>query len=149
MNNFAINTDGSNQDGNKYTELLSYWNLYHVDEAVRTKWIFYTYIDNLSFLGGLLDISLLIPSFLMIGYTFRLNEINVFFYQQIMEKWNDDQKDKGKLEKLNVNPNTKYSQFILDNYFWISFKVGIWIVISKSGVLKIISKVKEKWGGEA
>ena len=80
MNNFAINTEGFNQDGKKYTELLSYWNLYHVDEAVRTKWIFYTYIDNLSFLGGLLDISLMIPSFLMIGYTFRLNEINVFFY---------------------------------------------------------------------
>ena len=88
MNNFANNTDAT-LGGVNYPELLAYWNLYHVDEAVRTKWIFYTYIDNLSFLGGLLDISLLVPSFLMIGYTFRLNEINVFFYQQIMEKWND------------------------------------------------------------
>ena len=112
---------------------------------MRTKWIFYTYIDNLSFLGGLLDISLLVPSFQMIGYTFRLNEINVFFYQQIMEKWNDVQKDKNLIKKLDVNPNTKYTQYILENYFWISFKVGIYIAADKSGLLNLINKIKDKF----
>lgn len=143
MNNFANNTDET-QGGVNHPELLAYWNLYHVDEAVRTKWIFYTYIDNLSFLGGLLDISLLVPSFLMIGYTFRLNEINVFFYQQIMGKWNDGQKrqDKDQIKKLDVNPNTKYSQYILDHYFLISFKVGMYIAADKIGLLKLINKIK-------
>lgn len=66
--------------------MIMYWNFYQTNERIVTSWKFYTYIDNLSFLGGLFDVSFLIPSFLMIAYTFRINEINVFFYQQIMEK---------------------------------------------------------------
>lgn len=80
INNAATNTIDVN--GNKvYSEILVYWNLYLTDEKIQTTWKFYTYIDNLSFLGGLLDIAFLIPSFLMLAYTFRINEINVFFYQ--------------------------------------------------------------------
>ena len=81
MNNKANNTNPSRQGSKPYTEILSYWNLYITDEKISTTWKFYTYIDNLSFLGGLLDITLLIPSFLMLAYTFRINEISVFFYQ--------------------------------------------------------------------
>ena len=80
MNNKANNTDPS-KGGSPHSEMISYWNVYHYDELIQSKWIFYTYIDNLSFLGGLLDIFLLVPSFVMICYTFRYNEINVFFYQ--------------------------------------------------------------------
>ena len=79
MNNYANNTDPS-LGGKPNTEILAYWNLYVTDEKILTTWKFFTYVDNLSFLGGLLDITLLIPSFLMIAYTFRINEINVFFY---------------------------------------------------------------------
>ena len=81
MNNKANNTDPSREGSKPYTEILSYWNLYITDEKISTTWKFYTYIDNLSFLGGLLDITLLIPSLLMLAYTFRINEISVFFYQ--------------------------------------------------------------------
>ena len=65
----------------EYTEMVSYWNIYHMDELVTTDWVFHTPLDNLSFLGGLLDIGFLIPSIIMLVYTFRLNEINVFFFQ--------------------------------------------------------------------
>ena len=81
LNNWASNTR-KDVDGNKqYPELLTYWNFYHTDELETTNWIFFTYVENLAFYGGLLDIFLLVPSFLMFGYTFRLNEINVFKYQ--------------------------------------------------------------------
>ena len=79
-NNFANNTDPS-RGGKPYPDLLMYWNIYRTTERLQTTWKFYTYVDNLSFLGGLLDIFLFVPSFLMIVYTFRINEINVFFYQ--------------------------------------------------------------------
>jgi hypothetical protein len=79
MNNSANNTKVS-LGGSPYPELIQYYNLFHVDELVSINWIFYTYTDNLSFLGGLFDIALFIPYIIMIGYTFRLNEINVFFY---------------------------------------------------------------------
>ena len=73
MNNKANNTNSELGEGGKeYPMMLAYWNLYHVDELIQTNWIFYTYIDNLSFLGGLLDIALLVPSFLMIAYTYSL-----------------------------------------------------------------------------
>lgn len=80
MHNNANNTNPE-KGGQPYPEVVMYWNLYQTDEKILTSWKFFTYIDNLSFLGGLLDISLLIPSFVMIAYTFRINEINVFFYQ--------------------------------------------------------------------
>ena len=80
MNNYANNTNPA-LGGKPYPELLMYWNIYRTNEVYQTTWKFYTYIDNLSFLGGLLDIGLLVPSFIMILYTFRINEINVFFYQ--------------------------------------------------------------------
>ena len=76
MNNDAYNT----KDIKKYTEIISYWNFYHIDEYITTNWIFFTPLDNLSFLGGLLDIGLLIPTVLMFAYTFRLNEIKVFYH---------------------------------------------------------------------
>jgi hypothetical protein len=80
MNNFANNTDESNEGAKAHTELIQYWNFYHVDELVTTDWLFYNYIDNLSFLGGLLDILLLVPKAIMVIYTFRLNEINILFF---------------------------------------------------------------------
>ena len=86
VNNLANNTDPRIPGTKQFPEILTYWNFYHTDELETTKWIFYTYIDNLSFLGGLLDILLLFPSIIMFGYTFRLNEINVFFYQQMIEQ---------------------------------------------------------------
>lgn len=84
MNNNANNTFSGERKPN--TELLANVNIILDDQFQSTSWKFFTYIDNLSFLGGLLDISLLIPSFLMAAYTFRINEINVFFYHQVMSK---------------------------------------------------------------
>ena len=83
---YSNNTKVSNR-GLPHTELLTYWNMVHTDDRITTTWKFYTFIDNLSFLGGLLDITLLIPSFIMVAYTFRINEINVFYYQQKMKKY--------------------------------------------------------------
>ena len=68
------------------TQMISYWNIYHMDEKVNIVWKFYTPLDNLSFLGGILDILFLIPSAIMVIYTFRLNEINVFFFQQVLRE---------------------------------------------------------------
>ena len=81
LNNRCNNTNPLIPDTKQYPELLTYWNFYHTDELETTKWIFYTYFENLAFFGGVLDIFLLVPSFIMFGYTFRLNEINVFYYQ--------------------------------------------------------------------
>ena len=80
MNNFANNTASSFVGANKYADIIQYWNFYHVDELITTDWLFYTYIDNLSFLGGLLDVLLLVPSLFMAIYTFRLNEISILFF---------------------------------------------------------------------
>lgn len=80
MNNKASNTDPE-KGGKPYPEMMVYWNFFHMDEVITTNWVFFTYLDNLSFLGGLLDISLFFPFFLMLAYTFRLNEINTFFHQ--------------------------------------------------------------------
>jgi hypothetical protein len=80
MNNFANNTNELYEDAKPFTDMIQYWNFYHVDELITTDWLFYNYIDNLSFLGGLLDILLLIPSGIMIIYTFRFNEINILFF---------------------------------------------------------------------
>ena len=79
MNNKANNTDPED-GGNPYPELLQYWNFYHTDETIQTNWIFFTYIDNLSSLGGLINIGFLGTIILMRVYSFRLNEINVFFF---------------------------------------------------------------------
>jgi len=81
MNNFANNTSPDLEGTTPFPDMLAYWNFFHTDEQESTRWIFFTYIDNLSFLGGLLDILLLVPSILMLGYTFRLNEISVFYHQ--------------------------------------------------------------------
>ena len=146
MNNFANNTDPS-KNGDPFPEMIMYWNLYQTDEKILTSWKFFTYIDNLSFLGGLLDISLLIPSFLMIAYTFRINEINVFFYQQIMK--NFDAQTKGELhidevEKLKKDPHTKYSKYIMDNYFLISFKVALAILAVNMKLPELYDTLKKK-----
>ena len=86
MNNYGNNTRAS-LGGTPHPEIIAYWNIFHLDEQLSTKWIFYTYIDNLSFLGGLLDIILLFPTVIMLGYTFRLNEINVFFHEQLIKNY--------------------------------------------------------------
>jgi hypothetical protein len=142
LNNHANNTF-ENFGSLNPPELLFYANIQHNDELISTKWIFFSYIENLSFLGGLMDISLLIPSVIMIGYCFRINEINVFFYHQIMSKWKWDQNikfnfnDRANSMTVWKNPNTKYSEYILNNYFLISFKVGLYIVFSNLGLHKL------------
>ena len=83
MNNNSNNTEN--------TEILMYWNVILDDSYFTTSWSFFTYIDNLSFLGGLLDIALLVPSILMMVYTFRINEINVFFYHEVVKNEIEDQ----------------------------------------------------------
>lgn len=90
--------DGIDKQKNKvkYTEMISYWNIYHMDELVTTDWKFHTPLDNLSFLGGLLDIGLFIPSIIMLIYTFRLNEINVFFFQQMLHEENKENRKNRK-----------------------------------------------------
>ena len=92
MNNFANNTN-PDLGGKPYPEILQYWNFYHTDETIQTNWIFYTYLDNLSLLGGLMNIGFLGTWIFMFGYTFRLNEINVLFFQQ-------QQKIKHKQKKM-------------------------------------------------
>ena len=139
MNNYANNTDPT-KGGKPFPDILSYWNVYITDEKILTNWKFFTYIDNLSFLGGLLDISLLIPSFLMIAYTFRINEINVFFYQQIMTKISKE--DLGAKKNLKSDPHTKYSKYIMDNYLTISFKVAFGIICNILKLPEIYSHAK-------
>ena len=90
MNNFANNTKAA-VGGTPYTEMIQYWNFYQTDETVQINWIFYSYIDNLSYLGGLLDIILLVPAVVMAIYTFRLNEISVTFYTaQLVQRIKDE-----------------------------------------------------------
>ena len=147
MNNYANNTNSNIEGAEPYPEIIIYWNLYHTDEKILTYWKFFTYIDNLSFLGGLLDISLLIPSFVMIAYTFRINEINVFFYQQVMKKFDAKTKklNADEVEKLDSDPHTKYSQYIMDNYFIISFKVALGILAIKLNLPKLYRKGLRKF----
>jgi hypothetical protein len=80
MNNYANNTMVE-LGGKPYPELVIYWNFFQVDETVITNWVFFTYFDNVSFLGGFAVIILKVPIFVMLLYTFKLSEIDVFFYQ--------------------------------------------------------------------
>lgn len=151
MNNAGNNTNSS-LGGNPYPEIIAYWNIFHLDELVSTKWIFYTYIDNLSFLGGLLDIILLFPTVIMLGYTFRLNEINVFFHEQLIKNWshsNGIQTD-GKIMDWNNPENsnyTAYSKYILRNYLTISYKILFYVAIKP--VRKFWKDLKFKWGKQS
>jgi hypothetical protein len=80
MLNFANNTKSS-LGGYEYPEMIMYWNFYQLDELITTKWHFWTYIDNLGLLGGVLNIAIFIPKIIMLIYTFKLNEIMLFFQQ--------------------------------------------------------------------
>ena len=98
-------------------------------------------------MGGLLDILLLFPSIMMFGYTFRLNEINVFYHQQMIEGQNKKGKndyghecnhnksfsirkisDFTKLFDREVNNVSKYTKYIAANYFWISYKTMFYVI---------------------
>ena len=81
MNNFATNTKI-----NPYPDLIEYWNFHLTDEVITVNWTFYTYIDNWSFWGGLLDFYSYAPIFFVALFTFRNNEINVLYYQEILRK---------------------------------------------------------------
>lgn len=143
MNNNANNTS-VDKGGNPYPELMIYWNFFHMDEIVTTNWVFYTYLDNLSFLGGLLDITLFVPFFLMLVYTFRLNEINAFFYQQVIKKWIESENDEKNNTILEKDPHSKYSKYILNNYFTISFKIAFYMAAEKTGLIKCFAKCSKK-----
>ena len=84
----------------------------------------------------------------MLAYTFRINEINVFFYQQIMKnfdaKTNKKDINADEVEELNEDPNTKYSKYILNNYFFISFKVAVAICLINLGLPELYEKVNLK-----
>ena len=78
----------------------------------------------------------------MIVYTFRINELNVFFYQQIMQNF-EPAYDKKSInaedeELLAKDPHTDYSRYVMDNYGIISFKVAI-------GVAAINLKIPEAY----
>ena len=145
MHNKASNTKADNPEDEKYAEMIQYWNFYHTDELITINWQFYTAVDNLSFLGGLLDIGFLIPWIIMVGYTFRLNELNVFFFQQVMKKWKDtsslDQK-----EVLGQEVHTKYSRYIMENYFWISFKIAFALAVKGTRLKDFYEYLKGKLG---
>ena len=146
MNNGANNTNPE-LGGKPYTDLISYWNFYQTDEQILTSWKFFTFIDNLSFLGGLLDIMFLVPSLIMIAYTFRINEINVFFYQQVMKNFQAGSKSTNvdDVKKLDKDPNTRYTRYIMDNYSIISFKVAIGVAMINLKLPEIYKYLKKKF----
>lgn len=126
MNNGANNTK-PDLGGNPYPEIAIYWNFYHSDEIITTNWVFFTYVDNLSFFGGLLDISLFMPYFLMLIYTYKLNEVNMFFYNLAMKKWIKQHKSTGLLDGIGEkNSQSKYQKYILNNYGCISLKLCLY-----------------------
>ena len=45
---------------------------------------------------------------------------------------------------IDENPHSKYSQYILDNYFTISFRVGIRLALYYSGLWELYPKKEEK-----
>ena len=79
MHNAANNTKPE-LGGTPYPEILHYWNFYHTDKTIQMNWIFFTYLENLSLLGGLFNIGFLASIAIMFCYNFRLNEINMFFF---------------------------------------------------------------------
>ena len=132
-----LNSNANNtRDGMKIpnTELLANVNIMLDDQIQSTSWTFFTYIDNLSFLGGLLNTSLFIPSVLTAAYTFRINEINVFFYHQVMSKLHIAKDLHMKKTFNSVDKHTKYSKYILNNYVTLPFKIAFYIMASKSGL---------------
>jgi hypothetical protein len=78
MLNKANNTKTS-LGGHEYPEMIMYWNFYQNDELITTKWHFYSFMENLSFLGGVLAFAIRVPSIIMLIFTFKLDEIMTFF----------------------------------------------------------------------
>ena len=119
MNNKAHSTNvhlDSTKGDSPYPEIIRYWNLYHFDELIETKWIFFTYIDNLSFLGGLLDIALFIPSIFMAIYSFRLGQIEVFDAYLHIKK-----DDPNISQRYEVKEIELLHTYLKNNYYWIQF----------------------------
>ena len=51
-----------------------------------------------------------------------------------MKKWSLGHTDIENVKVLDKNPNTKFSQYILDNYFLISFKVAFYTAAYNVGL---------------
>jgi hypothetical protein len=49
------------------------------------------------------------------------------------------------VEKLKTDPHTKYSKYIMDNYFFISFKVALALVAVNIKLPELYDKLKEKF----
>ena len=61
----------------------------------------------------------------MVAYTFRINEINVFYYQEKLMRELDS---KSGLEGDACAKNSKFVNYIMDHYATISIRVGLFIV---------------------
>ena len=46
---------------------------------------------------------------------------------------------------MNKDPHTKYSQYIMDNYFFISFKVAVAIGLINLGLADVYENIKKKF----
>ena len=123
MHNKAVNTDES-KGGTPYPDVLTYWNFYHTDESIETKWIFYTYIDHISFIGGILDIWLSLPIGLMLIYTFKLNEINVFYYQQKIYNMAMEQAKGLSTYKPDFTDSSRFTDYILKYSGTLSLRIA-------------------------
>lgn len=60
-----------------------------------------------------------------------------------MKKYSESEENKTETYKINNNPHTKYSKYILDNYFVISFKVALWIAAKP--FWKLYLDLKGRW----
>ena len=87
----------------------------------------------------------------MFGYTFRLNEINVFYHQQMIERQKDDGPKKVSFRKISdltklfdreTNNVSDYTKYIADNYFWISYKTLFYVIADGMKLTKLYDWVK-------
>ena len=85
----------------------------------------------------------------MAAYTFRINEINVFYYQQKMVKKfkrfrGPDKKDQSISEEKN-SENNKFVKYIKNNYAILSFKVALYVITDAVGLTNAYESLKAKW----
>lgn len=81
----------------------------------------------------------------MFCYNFRLNEINIFFFQQqqqMLEKMKKDPKLRMKAMATEGIIHSKYAQYILDNYMTLSVKTLFWLACENSGLNMLIAKAQ-------
>ena len=80
----ATNINGRNKKERPNPDLILYWNFVMTDEAITTTRQIYSWLDNISFLGGTIDFIIIMMMILFAIYNYKHPNIEIFYDMEKM-----------------------------------------------------------------